>query len=106
MSGPENHPKLSALYTKKPEIWPKNKLLGPEFRLLPANWQPCVIILRYQIDDFKTKIVIINLNVHLELSINNSTSSFKMLQFAMIVILTSLEIVRGSCSNITLLNVL
>ena len=40
MSGPENHPKLSALYTKKPEIWPKNKLLGPKFRLLPENWHP------------------------------------------------------------------
>ena len=29
-------------HTQKWIIWPENKLPGPEFRLLPENWHPCV----------------------------------------------------------------
>ena len=32
--------KLFNLYTKNWNIWPENKLPGPEFRLLPENWHP------------------------------------------------------------------
>ena len=40
MSGPENYLKLFNLYTKNGNIWPENKLSGPEFRLLPEKWHP------------------------------------------------------------------